>query len=145
MENVLIRKLRAEDAEDICGIYMAITSASNMPDFKRIIEEEARHSQNACFVAEHDGKVVGYMISYILTSSFGIEKSAWIPSLGVAPEFMGQGIGKQLADKVSDYYRENGIQCIYTSARWYDTDLLSFFRTLGFDRSEFINLRKKLF
>ena len=144
MENVLIRKLKAEDAEAVCGIYMAITLARSMPDFKRLVEEQSKHPENACFVAESDGRVVGYMISYMLTSSFGIEKSAWIPSLGVDPEFMGQGIGKQLADKVSEYYRDKGIQDIYTSARWYDADLLSFFKTLGFDRSEFINLRKKL-
>ncbi len=144
MENVLIRKLKAEDAEDVCGIYMAITLATDMPDFKRIVEGQAKRSEDACFVAEHDGRVVGYMISYILTNSFGIEKSAWIPSLGVDPEFMGQGIGKQMADKVLAYYREKGIHDIHTSARWYDADLLSFFKTLGFDRSEFINLRKKL-
>ena len=33
---------------------------------------------------------------------------------------------------------------IYTSVRWDSTDLLSFFKTLGFQRSDFISLHKSL-
>jgi N-acetylglutamate synthase-like GNAT family acetyltransferase len=57
---------------------------------------------------------------------------------------MGQGIGEGLAKKVFDYYKAEGIQNVYTSVRWDSTDLLSFFKTLGFDRSNFVNLRKVL-
>ena len=57
---------------------------------------------------------------------------------------MGHGIGRALAQAVFDFYKANGIQSMYTSVRWYDTDLLQFMRTLGFDRSEFINLQKRL-
>jgi ribosomal protein S18 acetylase RimI-like enzyme len=57
---------------------------------------------------------------------------------------MGQGIGKQLAEEVFGFYSQKGITNIRTSVRWDSTDLLSFFKTLGFDRSEFINLRRVL-
>lgn len=96
------------------------------------------------YVAEYKGKVVGYMITYILSGGFGMGKSAWIATLGVEPKLMGQGIGKTLAKKIFDFYKERGIQNIYTSVRWDSTDLLSFFKTLGFDRSVFINLRKNI-
>ena len=33
---------------------------------------------------------------------------------------------------------------IYTAARWDAVDILSFFKSIGFDRSNFINLRKEL-
>ena len=79
-----------------------------------------------------------------MTASFGIQRSAWIPTFGVDPDFMGHGIGRALAQAVFDFYKANGIQSMYTSVRWYDTDLLQFMRTLGFDRSEFINLQKRL-
>jgi ribosomal protein S18 acetylase RimI-like enzyme len=90
------------------------------------------------------GKVVGYMISYIVFGGFGLEKGAWISTLGVDPKFMGRGIGKKLAEEILAVYREKGINDIYTSVRWDSVDLLSFFKTLGFDRSNFINLRKEL-
>jgi N-acetylglutamate synthase-like GNAT family acetyltransferase len=75
---------------------------------------------------------------------FGIEKSAWIATLGVKPEYMGQGIGKNLAMKIFEYYKSEGIENVYTSVRWDSPDLLSFFKTMGFDRSNFINLRKSI-
>ncbi len=144
MDNLLIRKLKTEDAEDISRIYLSITHNPAGTDFRKIIEEYARNEENACFVAEFQGKVVGYIISYFLSGGFGTDRSAWIPMLGVAPKFMGQGIGKKLADKMFDFYRSAGIKYVYTSVRWDSADLLSFFKTLDFDRSDFINLRKVL-
>jgi ribosomal protein S18 acetylase RimI-like enzyme len=139
---MVIRKLKKEDAREIVEIYGAITMKPVSDDFKRVVEDHAQRDDEACFVAEHDGKVTGFMISYILTAGFGMPKSAWIATLGVDPNFMGQGIGASLAEEIFKYYKNQGIENVYTSVRWDSTDMLSFFKTLGFDRSNFINLRK---
>ena len=57
---------------------------------------------------------------------------------------MGRSIGASLAKEIMKYYQARGVENVYTSVRWDSTDLLSFFKTLGFDRSNFINLRKVL-
>ena len=142
MDNIRIRKLKKEDAAEISKIYAAITMSAVNADFKRVVEEHALAEENACFVAEIQGRPAGFMISYILTAGFGEAKSAWIATLGVAPNFMGQGIGASLAEEIFKYYKAKGIENVYTSVRWDSTDMLSFFKTLGFDRSNFINLRK---
>lgn len=144
MNKVKIRKLKEEDAKDIRRIYGAITQKSVERDFNRIVKEQAQARDKASFVAEVDGKLVGYMISYILSGGFGLKKSAWIAQLGVDPRFMGQGIGDRLAKEIFKFCKKKGIKDIYTSVRWDSTDLLSFFKTLGFDRSNFINLLKKI-
>ena len=144
MENCIIRRLRPEDADDINRISIAITSVPAEYDFKRMIEDQSRRSEDASFVAERDGKVVGYMIISINSGFFGIKRSAWISLLGVHPRFMGKRIGERLAEEGFKYCKFEGIKDIYTTVRWDSTDLLSFFKTLGFDRSNFINLRKKL-
>lgn len=144
MNDILIRKLRAEDAEDISIIYAAITQTPVKDDFIAIIEEQVNRKEDASFVAEFDGRVVGYMISIVISGGFGIKKSTWIANMGVNPKFMGQGIGESLAKKIFEFSREKGIKDVYTSVRWDSPDLLSFFKTLGFDRSNFINLRKIL-
>lgn len=144
MENIIIRKLEKEDVDEINGIYAEIIQKPVHPDFNKLIEQHAQEEKDICMVAELDGQVVGFMISYILTLGFGIEKSAWIATLGVKPECMGQDIGKKLAKKIFEYYKSEGIENVYTSVRWDSPDLLSFFKTLGFDRSNFINLRKTL-
>ncbi|MFH1349821.1 MAG: GNAT family N-acetyltransferase [Pseudomonadota bacterium] len=141
---MLIRSLNVEDADEIRRIQSAILQEPAQIDYRSVVEEQCRKTEDASFVAEFQGKVVGFMISYILSGGFGIEKSAWIAMLGVDPKYMGQGVGKRLAEEIFKFYSEREIRNIYTSVRWDSTDLLSFFKTLGFDRSNFINLRKAL-
>lgn len=142
MDTFQIRRLKVKDAEAISRIYAEITRRPVEPDFKKVVETHAQNGDEACFVAEHQGKIVGFMISYILTAGFGEAKSAWIATVGVDPKFMGQGIGAGMAQKIFEIYKSAGIEKVYTTVRWDSTDLLSFFKTLGFDRSNFINLRK---
>ncbi|WP_419661779.1 GCN5-related N-acetyltransferase [Desulfosarcina variabilis str. Montpellier] len=144
MEDIRVRELEAKDADDIAVIYASIVRKPVEVDFKALIEQHAQNQNDICYVAELNGKIIGFMISYILTFGFGIEKSAWIASLGVDPEFMGQGIGDHLARQIFSIYKRMGITRVYTSVRWDSTDLLSFFKTLGFDRSRFINLKKDI-
>lgn len=144
MDNLLIRKLTSEDAEEISKIYLSITKTTSVDDFRKIVAKQAQRDEDASFVAELNGKVVGYLISYTLIGGFGIANSAWIANLGVNPKFMGQGIGEKMAQEIFQHYRNKGIKDIYTSVRWDSSDLLSFFKNLGFDRSNFINLKKNL-
>jgi len=142
--NLVIRNIRPEDAQQIGKIQSSITKSGPQIDFEYIIEKKLKGSDDVSFVAEIDGKVVGYMISYLVYGGFGLEKTAWIATLGVDPKYMGQGIGRRLAKEILEAYRKKGIHYIFTSVRWDSADLLSFFKTLGFDRSDFVNLRKKL-
>ena len=141
---ILIRKMRRADAVEVSRIDAAITKTPRRLNFKPIVAEAAKKNSDASLVAEIRGKVVGFMTSYITAGIFGTEKIAWISMFGVDPRYMGQEIGKSLAKGIFDYYKEKGVKKIYTSVRWDSTDLLSFFKTLGFERSDFINLRKVL-
>jgi len=140
----LIRSIKIEDADDIGRILAAITKSPVEIDFRQVIEEQVQSDKDASFVAEIDGKVAGFMISHIVYGGFGLEKSAWIVTLGVDPKFMGRNIGNKLAEEILGVYRDRGIKHVFTSVRWDSVDLLSFFKTLDFDRSNFINLRKDL-
>ena len=90
---VLIRELKKEDADQVSRIQASITQTPVTIDFNKIVEDRVKNAESANFVAEYEGKIVGFMISYILLGGFGIEKSAWIAMFGVDPKFMGQGIG----------------------------------------------------
>jgi len=142
LENLLIRRLESGDANDISRIQKAIAEDLGTIDYDRVVKEGAEREDRVGFVAELDGTVVGYMITYIIYGGFGLEKSAWIGLFGVDPKYMGRGIGKRMAKEVFDVITERGINNIFTSVRWDSTDLLSFFKSLGFDRCEFINLKK---
>lgn len=144
-EEVSIREWEVEDADDICEIYSLITSTPVSADFKKmVLARTTKCGSDANFVAEVEGRIVGFIISYILPFGFGAEDCAYIATMGVHPKTMGQGVGVQMTKQLFDFYRKNGISRIYTSVRWDSTDLLSFFRTMSFDRSNFINLRLDL-
>jgi ribosomal protein S18 acetylase RimI-like enzyme len=144
MGNVVIRRMREEDADDIHRIDTAITKTPGRVDFRRIVKEEVKRAVDASFVAEANGKIVGYMISYVTSGNFGADKCAWIAMFGVDPKLMGQGIGQKLAEEIFKFHKSKGITDVFTSVRWDSTDILSFFKTLGFERSNFINLRRNL-
>jgi len=144
VEKLLIRRLEARDADDISRIQEAITKQPGTIDYHTVVEPEARKEDGVSFVAELDGKVVGYMITYIIYGGFGLEKSAWVGLFGVDPKYMGRGIGKMLAREVFDVFRKIDVKNVFTSVKWDSTDLLSFFKSLGFGRCDFINLEKIL-
>jgi predicted N-acetyltransferase YhbS len=97
LQNLIIRGLEIRDSEDISRIQEAITKEPSTIDYHRIVQEELKKEDRVSFVAELDGKVVGFMIAYIIYGGFGLEKSAWIGLFGVEPKYMGSGIGKRLA------------------------------------------------
>jgi ribosomal protein S18 acetylase RimI-like enzyme len=142
LENIVIRRLQARDADDIARIREAITKEPSTEEYRNVVAHEAEKDDRVSFVAERNGKVVAYMIAYIVFGGFGLQKSAWLAVFGVEPRYMGSGIGKRLAKEIFDVITERGIETIFTSVRWDSTDLLSFFKSLGFDRCEFINLKK---
>jgi ribosomal protein S18 acetylase RimI-like enzyme len=144
VENLLIRRLEARDADDISRIQEAITKQPVAIDYRTVVEAEARKEDRVSFVAELDGKVVGYMVTYIMYGGFGLEKSAWVGLFGVDPRYMGRGIGKMLAREVFEVFRNIDVRNVFTSVKWDSTDLLSFFKSLGFRRCDFINLEKIL-
>lgn len=144
-DNVHIREITLEDAEAIQNIRRAISEDDAKVNFIKIIERQiSEGADKSSLVAQINGKVVGYMISTTLLAGFGIKKSAWIMAIGVHPDYMGQGIGLALALKICEIYKNKDVEHIYSSVRWDSTDVLSFFKKLGFERSEFINLKKKL-
>ncbi|MBW2106213.1 MAG: GNAT family N-acetyltransferase [Deltaproteobacteria bacterium] len=142
LQNLIIRNLEVRDSDDIFRIHGAITKELNAIDYHKMVKEEVKKENKVSFVAELDGKVVGFIITYILYGAFGLQKSAWIGLFGVEPKYMGSGIGKRMARGVFDELTKMNIKNIFTSVKWDSVDLLSFFKSLGFDRCEFINLKK---
>jgi len=139
-----IRKLAARDLPQVVAIQGIITRQKVTAQKIAILKEHIKKEGNISFVAVADRRVVGFLISELMTNSFGLDQGGWIKNVGVLPQYMGKGIGQSLANHLFDAYRRKGINEIFTASRWDWGDLLSFFKSLGFERSNFINLYKKL-
>ncbi|SRR3989339_516399 len=139
-----IRKLTARDLPQVVAIQGIIIRQEVTAEKIAVLKEHIKKEGNISLVAVADQKVVGFMISELMTNSFGLDQGGWIKNVGVLPQYMGKGIGQSLAKHLFDAYRRKGINEIFTASRWDWGDLLSFFKSLGFDRGNFINLYKKL-
>jgi ribosomal protein S18 acetylase RimI-like enzyme len=143
MPGINLRKLRAKDIPQIIAIHGAITKKKTYRrSVQQTVKDHLRKREGIGFVAEKERQVIGFIIGEMKGEGFGLEKSGWLEVVMVHPRYMGTGIGYAMAHKLFDYFRRRGIRDVHTSVLWDAVDMLSFFKSLGFDRSTFINLIK---
>jgi len=143
-DGIEIRESTTEDYPAIRGIYCLVMKEKTSISWMKSNELHLQKQDVFGYVALKDGQITGFIIAEIQGPSFGLEKSGWVTVIGVHPHFMGTGIGKALAKSIFQYLRENGVQNVYSAMRWDAVDMMSFFISAGFGRSEFTNLEKHL-
>ena len=143
-ESVHIRRMASEDLSQVVDIQETIIQGQVSEEWKSALIALIGWQQSRCLVAEENGQVVGFLISEVSNGAFGSSRAGWLGWVGVSPKKMGQGIGRSMAKALFKIFKDEGAENIYTAVRWDSVDMLSFFKSLGFDRSNFINLRKKL-
>ncbi len=144
---VTIRRARREDVERIAELIMLGAATQTMT--AEAIREEARHPgyaaafaeieasrDNALFVAERDGAVVG---TFQVTSIPGLvargRRRGKIESVHVAPECRGMGIGKIMIAHALAFARTLDVGLIELSSNKSRLDAHRFYRNLGFAQS----------
>jgi ribosomal protein S18 acetylase RimI-like enzyme len=149
---VKIRPLSLDNIKDIVRIEKRIEGKLGIINEERIeyLKEATRYNIERSdpmmsLGAELDENIVGFIIGEIRIWEFGIgEKTGWIRILGVDPDFQRRGIGRKLGEALLEHFERRGIKRVRTMAEWYTGDLISFFRSLGFNMLNMIPLEKEL-
>ena len=142
--SVTVRRMSPQDTEAVLKINEKITGRPHEAQWEsRIIDLLARNPLG-CLVAEVDGNVAGFVLGDIRGWEFAIPKSGWIEIVGVDPDFQGKGVARALIEKLGIFFRNHNVEQVLTMVNWNDAGLVGFFRSLGFERSEFIVLEKKV-
>jgi len=149
---VKIRPLSLENIKDIVRIEERIEGRLGVINEERMeyLKEATRYNIERSdpmmsLGAELDENIVGFIIGEIRIWEFGIgEKTGWIRILGVDPDFQGRGIGRKLGEALLEHFERRGIKRVRTMAEWYTGDLISFFKSLGFNMLNMIPLEKEL-
>ncbi len=141
---IQLREFGSSDIPEMVAIQEAITQEKVSPAWTRMVERHLDDSLGLGFVAVRDGKVVGFVIGEVKGEGFGLRQSGWIEVVGVDPKAMGEGIGKALMEELFAAFRRKGVASVHTAVRWDAVDMLSFFKSVGFGRSDFINLIRQL-
>jgi ribosomal protein S18 acetylase RimI-like enzyme len=139
-----LREFARSDIPEMVAIQKAITKKRVSRAWTRMVERHLEDAQGLGFVAVREGKVVGFAIGEVKGEGFGLPQSGWIEVVGVDPQAMGEGIGKAMIDELLESFRRKKIRNVYTAVRWDAVDMVSFFKSVGFGRSDFINLTRRL-
>lgn len=135
------RAIVEADLEAVVNIQERITRAPVTDRWRKMLAVHVGHDNQPAFVAEDGGVVLGFIMGEIKVGGFGFELTGWIDMIGVLPKHMGSGIGRNLAKRAMAHFAEQGVEDICTSVAWDSGDMLAFFKSMGFDRSPFINLK----
>ena len=148
MRDVTVRKMRVDDVKAAAAIHRNLVrdggTSHRRYDISSLFSQFLDKNPHTCFVADRDGEVVGFIVGGIKDWGFGVERAGWIEMVEVDPGCMGTGIGKELGGALLLYFQSVGIKEVYTSVRWDSGDLIEFFKSLGFDKSGFINLHVRM-
>jgi ribosomal protein S18 acetylase RimI-like enzyme len=143
MGDFLIRGMRSEDIESVVAIQEKLLNKKVAKKWRQALDHYLEKDRDACLIAEHDKKVLGFIIGDIKYWGFGLRQSGWIEIIGIHPKYMGSGVGHELGNHLIQYFKSRKVDGIYTAVRWDSGDLLSFFKSIGFEHSGFLNLEYK--
>lgn len=147
-----IRMLGMDDLEDILRIEEKIERELDLKKTERmdyLKETAVYHLQQddplLNLGAEIDGKLVGFVLAEIRLWEFGRgEKTGWIKVLGIDPEYQGRGIGRKLGETLLGHFKRKNIKKVRTLVNWFEGNLISYFKSLGFNILNMIPLEKEL-
>jgi ribosomal protein S18 acetylase RimI-like enzyme len=80
------------------------------------------------FVAEADDRIAGYARLFFNPD----ENRLYVPSLYFLPEFLGQGMGKELLETAEEYAAEKGLDELWIGVMVKNNPALVFYRKVGF-------------
>ena len=147
MINVIVRPMKEKDINQAADIHRRVVreglGQSTSYAIEGLFKSFIKNYPNTCIVAEKDNKITGFIIGCIKEWGFGVERSGWIEMIEVDPNLMGKGIGKTLGEALIKNFKDEKIKEVYTSIKWDSGDLIAFFKSIGFDKSSFINLEFK--
>ena len=130
MEGIRLRHARLDEASKLTDLALRSKAhwgydAAFMERCRHELTVTERHIRGAlCLVAEEAGQALGFIAAEI-----GSPGEAEISLLFVAPEAIGQGIGRALIEAASAHFASHGIEALVTAA---DPHAEAFYHRVGF-------------
>lgn len=141
-----VRPLSDMDIDAISRIDAKVGGKYRPEFWEERVAYYLRRDPEASRIAEIDGQIVGFMLADVRGGEFGLEeRSGWIERFGVDPDYRQKGVGRQLFDALSEYFRSNGAHTLRT---FVDTEgqaeAARFLQAVGFGPSPLTALEMSL-
>ena len=147
MDKVVIRPAVASDAVAIGKLWeklvayhrkidddMPRATADGAALYARNLSNRLEDSHTQVFVAETDGKLVGYVLGVVVDlvpEMFEYESGGFLADIFVEEGYRSRGIGTALVKGLRDWFRENGLDHFVWHVAATNRDALRFWEQLG--------------
>jgi ribosomal protein S18 acetylase RimI-like enzyme len=133
-ERVYVRGLVQADLDGVIAIDEKITGRRRDEYFKlKFRENLAEAGIRISLAAQIEGALCGFLLARVYFGEFGtVEPAAVLDTIGVHPDFQGQGVGSALLRQLRTNLAGIGVGRVQTEVSWDDPLLVGFFRREGF-------------
>lgn len=102
--------------------------------YARSLSDRLDDSHTRVFVAEEDGRVVGYVLGVVvdlLPEMFEQEAGGFLADIFVEDTYRGRGIGTALVDTLVEWFRQKGLRHYEWHVAANNTEALAFWEKVG--------------
>jgi len=142
----LARSMVQEDLPALIRIDSKLTDRNRTNFFQSKMQEMLNESGiRVSLVVERGGAVVGYAMARLDYGDFGrVEPAAVLDTLGVHPDYTGQGLGRTLLWQLLGNLAALQVNSVSTQLQWQNVSLLAFFDSCDFQPTQDLLLTKPL-
>lgn len=142
--SVVIRPMEQSDIDSVFEIDRRISAVERAFTYADMIDGFIGGDIGASFVAEINGRVIGFALASFTYVPEKISEACTIQVLGVDPDYRRQGIARKLVEALANNCRTRGLRLIRIMVDQRDDQLQGLFESLGFERGRLIDYSQSL-
>ena len=110
--------------------------------------DEVKNNDGKCYLAIDDGNVIGLIMGIVISFSeydyldYKCPKEGKITELIVSKNARSKGVGKQLIQRIEDYFKNIGCEYILVDVFAYNDIAIDFYNDVGFHPRMITNIKK---
>ena len=136
---VNIRRMGRGDIDAVLALDRKISRGRELITYRDMVAVDPGGALDLSFVAEVDGKVVGFILARLTYVGVPFIELAVIQAIVVDPDYQRRGIASRLVNALLGHCHAEGINTMRAVIDEHNTELRRFFEHLGFRRSQLVN------
>jgi ribosomal protein S18 acetylase RimI-like enzyme len=137
---VKIRRMTRNDIHEVLFLDRIVTGQRrDVIKYEDIASANPGTPPDMSFIAEIDGKLVGFSINRTMYLMVPLTEVCIIHAILVHPDYRGHGIGKKLIQALLNHCQTEGIGTVRALIPRDNKELQSLFKRQGFQRSHIVN------
>jgi len=140
---VNIRRMVRSDIHEVLALDRIIRgSRRDVISYEDIAAADPGTPPDLSFVAEVDGKIIGFSINRSMYLMVPLTEVCIIHAIFIHPDYQGQGIGRKLVQAVLYHCQTEGIGTVRALIPKDNKEVQDLFERQGFQRSHIVNFDK---